>query len=213
VIVNGVGYDPWGQKLIEANPASGRTVLVVGDLFGKKDGDNPHLWYSPSYVLQVVDRIAADLGKLDSADASYFTQQAATYKAVGLKDYLGDIATIQQKYTGTKVGATESMFSYLAGGLSLDLVTPYSYLKAISEGGDPSAADKAAVENEIASREIKVLVFNSQNSTPDIQGLVEKAKEKGIPVVQITETLTPENATFQDWQTRQLADLLKALGG
>jgi zinc/manganese transport system substrate-binding protein len=213
VILNGAGYDAWGQKLIDANPAAGRAELVVGDFLGKHDGDNPHLWYSPSYVLRVVDRMAADLGKLDPADAGYFTQQARTYEAEGLKSYLDTIGTIKQKYPGTRVGATESIFSYLASDLGLDLVTPYSYLKAISEGVDPSAADKAAVESQITNREIKVFVYNSQNSTPDIQGLVGKATSEGIPVVQITETLTPQDATFQDWQTSELKALLQALGG
>ncbi len=213
VIVNGAGYDGWGQKLLDANPVSGRVVLSVADLAGKKDGDNPHLWYSPTYVLAFVDRVAADLGRIDPADASTFTQQAATYKTTGLKDYLDTIQAIKQRYTSTKVGASESIFSYLAGGLGLDLVTPYSYLKAVSEGQDPSAADKAEVERQIAAREIKVFVFNVQNATPEVQGLVAKATAQQIPVVKISETLAPQGATFQDWQTAQVKDLLRALGG
>ena len=213
VIVNGAGYDAWAPKLLDANPASGRTVLAVGDLFGKKEGDNPHMWYSPSYVDQVVDRMGSDLAKIDSADASAITQQAAQYKSTGLKDYHDTVSAIKAKYSGTRVGATESIAAYLADGTGLNLVTPSSYLKAISEGTDPSAADKAEVQNEIASRSIKVFIFNSQNSTPDIQGLVDKATAQGIPVVKITETLAPATATFQDWQTAQLKDLLHALGG
>lgn len=213
VIVNGAGYDAWAPKLLDANPASGRTVLTVGDLFGKKEGDNPHMWYSPSYVDQVVDRMGSDLAKIDSADASAITQQAAQYKSTGLKDYHDTVSAIKAKYSGTRVGATESIAAYLAHGTGLNLVTPSSYLKAVSEGTDPSAADKAEVQNEIASRSIKVFIFNSQNSTPDIQGLVDKATAQGIPVVKITETLAPATATFQDWQTAQLKDLLHALGG
>ena len=213
VIVNGAGYDAWAPKLLDANPASGRTVLTVGDLFGKKEGDNPHTWYSPSYVDQVVDRMGSDLAKIDSADASAITQQAAQYKSTGLKDYHDTVSAIKAKYSGTRVGATESIAAYLADGTGLNLVTPSSYLKAISEGTDPSAADKAEVQSEIASRSIKVFIFNSQNSTPDIQGLVDKATAQGIPVVKITETLAPATATFQDWQTAQLKDLLHALGG
>jgi len=213
VIVNGAGYDAWAPKLLDANPASGRTVLTVGDLFGKKEGDNPHMWYSPSYVDQVVDRMGSDLAKIDSADASAITQQAAQYKSTGLKDYHDMVSAIKAKYSGTRVGATESIAAYLADGTGLNLVTPSSYLKAISEGTDPSAGDKAEVQNEIASRSIKVFIFNSQNSTPDIQGLVDKATAQGIPVVKITETLAPATATFQDWQTAQLKDLLHALGG
>src|SRR6266487_2314073 len=54
VIVNGAGYDPWAQKLVDANPAGGRKELDVGNLVGVKDGGNPHLWYSPAFVRQVV---------------------------------------------------------------------------------------------------------------------------------------------------------------
>ena len=213
VIVNGAGYDAWAPKLIAANPVAGRTVLTIGDLFGKSEGDNPHMWYSPAYVDQVIARIASDLAKLDPADASTFMQQSEQYRTVGLKAYHDTIGMIRQKYAGTKVGATESIFSYLAEGAGLDLVTPYGYLKAISEGTDPGAADKAEVENEIANKQIRAFVFNSQNSTPDIQGLVDRATSARIPVVKITETLVPADATFQDWQTAQLQDLLRALGG
>jgi zinc/manganese transport system substrate-binding protein len=213
VIANGAGYDPWVPKFLDANPVSGRKVMTVADLFGKKEGDNPHMWYSPSYVDQVVDRIASDLAAIDSNDASYFQSQGSQFKSVGLKAYHDTINTIKNKYSGTKVGASESIFSYLADGLGLDLITPYEYLKAISEGTDPTAADKATAQAQISSKQIKVFVFNSQNSTPDVQSLVDLARSKGIAVTTVTETLSPATATFQDWQTGQLQDLLKALGG
>ena len=132
---------------------------------------------------------------------------------MALKDYHDTIKTIKTKYAGTKVGASESIFAYVAEGTGLDLITPPGYLNAISEGADPSAADKATVENQIATRAIKVFVYNSQNSTPEVQGLVAKARARGIPIVSVTETMVPASASFQDWQTRQLTDLRAALGG
>jgi zinc/manganese transport system substrate-binding protein len=33
-IVNGIGYDAWASKLIDANPSGSRVVLSVGDLLG-----------------------------------------------------------------------------------------------------------------------------------------------------------------------------------
>src|SRR5437588_2189389 len=65
VIVNGIGYDPWAQKLIAANPVSGRQVLTVGDLVGIKPGGNPHRWYSPGDVQKVIGEIVRDYSKLD----------------------------------------------------------------------------------------------------------------------------------------------------
>lgn len=213
VIVNGAGYDSWAPKLLAANPVSGRIVLTIGDFLGKKEGDNPHMWYSPTYVERVVDKIAADLAAVDSGDASYFDQQKTAYKTTGLKVYHELISAIKTNYKGSPVGATESIFSYMADDTGLDLVTPGDYLKAISEGTDPSPSDKATVLQQITAKKIKVFVFNSQNSTPDVKSLVDKARAQGIPIARVTETLAPANVTFQDWQTNQLKELLAALGG
>jgi zinc/manganese transport system substrate-binding protein len=56
-----------------------------------------------------------------------------------------------------------------------------------------------------------VYVFNPQNSTPDVAGQVSAARAAGIPVVAITETLSPAGASFQDWQSAQLQALRAAL--
>jgi zinc/manganese transport system substrate-binding protein len=213
VIVNGAGYDPWAPKLAAANPVSGRVLLDVGALTGVADGGNPHMWYSPGFVGNVIDRVTTDLKKLDASDSAYFDQQSTAYKSARLKEYHDTIAAIKQRYAGTPVGATESIFAYMSPALGLNLITPLGYMKAISEGTDPSVSDKATVDQQVASKQIKVFVFNSQNSTPDVQSLVGKARARSIPVVQITETLSPAGATFQDWQTNQLKALLAALGG
>jgi zinc/manganese transport system substrate-binding protein len=110
-----------------------------------------------------------------------------------------------------KVSATESIFQYLAQTLHLNLITPYGFMKALSEGTEPTAKDKATFDQQITRKEIKVFVFNSQNSTPDTNALETKAKAEGIPVVPITETLQPATASFQTWQTSQLRTLVAAL--
>src|SRR5712692_7553614 len=213
VIENGAGYDPWAQKLIDANPSSSRAVLDVGKLNGVAEGSNPHMWYSPTFVRKVIDAVTMQLQRLVSTDSDYFATQHDTYVSAGLKQYNDLRAEIKQKYAGTPVGATESIFAYLATDLGLNLISPPGFLKAISEGTDPTAADKAAMDSQIANKQIKILVFNRQNSTPDVQALVDRAKAKGIPVASVTETLDPANLTFQDWQSRQLRALRDALAG
>ncbi len=211
VIVNGAGYDPWADKLLQANPASGRKELNVGDFNGKHEGDNPHMWYNPDYVTAVVNKIRDDLKALDSTDASVFDQSAQTFLTTGLKQYHDLIATIKAKYRGTPVGATESIFSYLSPALGLNLITPYSYLKAVSEGEDISAADEATVEQQVRQKQIKVLIYNSQNTPNNIQAIITLARANNIPVATITETLTPQTASFQDWQSAQLQGIQNAL--
>jgi zinc/manganese transport system substrate-binding protein len=210
-IVNGIGYDSWAGKLLAANPAPQRTVLTVGDLVGVKDGGNPHRWYSPSDVHRVIERITADYKKADPADAAYFDARRTAFEKQTLGEYNRLIAAIKASYAGTPIGASESIVSPLADGLGLKMLTPYSFLSAISEGSDPTAHDKALIDRQIARRQIKVYLYNSQNATPDVQAQVNAAKAAGIPVATVTETLTPAGATFQQWQVRELQGIQQAL--
>src|SRR2546421_1902055 len=211
VIVNGIGYDPWAPKLLAAQPDPGRRVLTVGDLVGVKEGGNAHRWYSPGDVAKVIDQITSDYKALDPADAAFFDTQHATYTTTGLAQYKSLIGDIKAKYAGTPVGASESIFAPLSDALGLHLLTPPTFLTAISEGSDPTAADKATVDAQIKRHQIKVYVFNSQNSTPDVAAQVAEAKAAGIPTTTITETLIPLTGTFQDWQANQLQTLGQTL--
>jgi zinc/manganese transport system substrate-binding protein len=210
-IVNGIGYDSWAPKLVAANPVSGRVVLTVGNLLGIGSGGNPHRWYSPADVRRVANAVAADYAKLDPKDAAYFSARRKTFETKGLAEYDALIATIRRNYDGVAVGASESIFAPLAQALGLHLITPYSFLKAISEGTEPTASDKTTIDRQIAKKQIKVWVFNSQNSTPDVARLTEAARKRHIPVVSITETLSPPTATFQQWQVHELKALAAAL--
>ncbi|MEU2772088.1 zinc ABC transporter substrate-binding protein [Streptomyces sp. NPDC007162] len=210
-IVNGIGYDAWADKLLASNPGSGRTELKVGDLVGIKPGGNPHRWYSPDNVHQVIEKITSDYKKIDPADASYFDQQKTTFETKTLAGYNKLIADIKAKYAGTPIGASESIVTPLADGLSLKMLTPETFLDAMSEGSDPTAKDKATIDQQIKNKQIKIYVYNSQNSTPDVQAQVKAAKAQGIPVATVTETLTPAGATFQQWQTTELQGIEQAL--
>jgi len=210
VIDNGIGYDAWVGRLLGA--AGGRrTVLDVGRVVGVATGGNPHRWYNPDDVRKVIAAYTADVVALDPGDAAVLAAQSATYTTVGLHDYDATIADIEARYAGTPVGASESIFSMMAPVLGLEVVTPDSFLRAISEGTDVSAADKEAIDHQISRHLIKVYVYNRQNATPDVQAQLGECKRAGIPTVTITETLTPATATFQAWQTAQLRALEAAL--
>ena len=211
VLVNGVGYDPWASKIAAANDTAGQTVLDVGKLLGLADDSNPHRWYNPDDVARVVAQLTADYKRLDPADATYFAQRRATFDTTGTAAYRAVAADIKAKYSGTPIGASESIVAMIAPALGLDLLTPPNFLRAVSEGDDPTPKDKALIDGQIARKQIAVYVYNSQNATPDIQTQLAEAKKAGIPVTSITETLVPADASWQDWQTAQLDSLRSAL--
>jgi zinc/manganese transport system substrate-binding protein len=210
-IVNGIGYDSWAQKLLDANPTPGRVVLNVGDLLGLKTGDNPHQWYSPRSVRRVVAQVTTDYERADPKDRAYFERRQAAFENNSLAHYNQLIDQIKSRYSGTPVGASESIFAPLAPALDLKLITPAGFMNAISEGSEPTPADKAEVDRQLAEREVKVWVYNSQNATPDVQRLNEAAKAAGIPITTVTETLAPAGASFEAWQSRELESLRTAL--
>ncbi|HVR04452.1 MAG TPA: zinc ABC transporter substrate-binding protein [Solirubrobacteraceae bacterium] len=210
-IVNGVGYDEWASRLLAASPLEGRVVLNVGQLLGLHDGDNPHRWYFPANVFAVVHRIVADYDRLVPAARSYFAQRQRVFETQGLARYDQLRREIRERYAGTPVGYSESIFQGLGENLGLKLLTPYSFVKAIAEGSEVTAEDKRIVDSQAQSHQIKVWVFNSQNVTPDVQRVNELARAAHIPIATVTETLSPASDSFEQWQVAELEGLRRAL--
>jgi zinc/manganese transport system substrate-binding protein len=211
VIENGIGYDPWMAKLVAADGSRAPMVLDVGALLHVPAGGNPHRWYDPADVRRVVAALAADLARLDRSAAARFAAGARRFESVGLARYDGLVAAIRSRYAGTPVGASESIFAMLAPALGLRLVTPPSFLRAISEGGEVSAADIRTIDHQIRSHAIAIYVLNSQNVTPEVQAQLALARAEHIPVATITETLVPAGATYQAWQVAELEGIEAAL--
>ena len=210
-IVNGLGYDGWASKILSADPSSSRAVLDVGKLLGLDAGDNAHQWYSPASVRRVIDAIAADYERLDPAGGAYYARRRHALEGPGLAEFDWLRREIRRRFAGVPIGYSESIFQPLGEDLGLRLLTPYSFVKAISEGTDVSSADKQTVDRQAAKRLIKVWVYNSQNATPDVQRVNQLARAAHVPTTTITETLSPASDTFQQWQAAQLASLRAAL--
>jgi zinc/manganese transport system substrate-binding protein len=210
-IVNGIGYDEWASKLLAASPDENRTELTVGEVLGLADGDNPHQWYSPESVHKVIYQIVADYKQALPGNDSYFDQQKEAFETEGLAEYNELIEGIKAKYSGTPVGASESIFEPLAPSLGLKLITPKGFMDGIAEGTEPTPQEKATADEQLKDKQIKVWVYNSQNATPDVKRLNEEAEAAGIPSATVTETMTPEGASFEEWMVRELEGIEKAL--
>jgi len=186
-------------------------MLDVGKLLNAPADANPHRWYNPADVATVAKQITADYQRADPADARYFDEQYRAFTDTALADYHATIADIRRRYAGIPVGASESIVAMLTSALGLDLITPPSFLTAISQGAEPTAADKTTIDQQINTNAIKVYIYNTQNATPDIQAQLSAAQSKAIPVATITETMPEGAQSWQQWQTDQLRALRDAL--
>ncbi len=210
VIVNGVGYDDWALKLISASGNTSQTVLNVGQLLGRANGTNPHLWYSPAYVNATVRQMYLDLVGIDPADAGYYAQRYAALNA-SLAQVDGRITEIRQQFGGTKVASTESIFVYLANATGLDLISPPSFMDAVAEGSDPPSQSVSQFQNQLESGNVSVLVYNEQTVNPLTQQMRQIAAQYNISTVAVTETIQPPDVTFQVWMNSELLSLQNAL--
>jgi zinc/manganese transport system substrate-binding protein len=210
VIANGVDYDPWMEKLLSAHKAPGRKEIVVGALVGRKPGDNPHLWYDPTYMKAAAKALVADLVAADPAHKADYEQGEAKF-VESLKPLDDKLATMHKSYAGQPVTASEPVFGYQAKLIGLD-VRNEKYALAVMNNAEPTPSQVAAFENDLKGKKVKVMLYNAQASEPAVGKLVQMAKDNGIPVVGVSET-EPPNSTYQDWMMGQLNALDKALSG
>ncbi len=210
VIKNGVGYDAFMDKLLAASPQQGRLVVDAPKLTGAADDANPHLWYDPKTMPLVAQAIADDLGQLDPADRADFDAAVHSFDA-SLKPLQDQIAAIRAKHAGAKVLPTEPVFDYMAEALGLDVVDKEgTFQRAVEAGNDPPAAAVAQFRQQLTSRALKALIYNSQAVTPITTQMQSLAEQNNVPVVGVSET-EPPGKTYQQWQTEQLQALQAAL--
>jgi zinc/manganese transport system substrate-binding protein len=210
VIENGAGYDPWISSLLSADGGHPRLVNAASVLHVSGSDPNPHLWYDIPRVPKVAAAIAAALTKASPGDASTFAKNLATFDA-SLKPLESTLATIKQRFHNVGVAYTERVPGYLVADADLEVKTPPGFARSVEDGTDPGAADTVAMRNLLTDHNVNVLLYNVQTVTPVTAQMRDLAKQHGIPVVGVSETMPKSARTYQQWQQSQLTNLLHAL--
>ena len=208
VVINGVDYDPWAVKLLAAARSQHRTVIVAAELVHAAEGANPHLWYDPATMPEVARALAADLSAEDPAHQADYQQRLAAFLA-SLQPVRTKVADMHSRFAGQKVTATEPVFGYMATALGLVMRNERFQLSVMNDT-EPSASDTAAFERDLKTRQVRVLLYNSQATGPVPKRLMRIAQAARIPVVGVTET-EPAGQTYQAWMLGQLDAVDRAL--
>jgi zinc/manganese transport system substrate-binding protein len=208
VILNGADYDPWMDPLLAASNAPARVIINIAALLGRKPGDNPHLWYDPDAIPNLIAGLVQTLAAKDPANAATYQQNGSKITA-SLAPIHARIKIMAQKYAGTKITATEPVFGLMAQALGLNVVNQRFQI-AVMNGTEPSPADLAAFEDELRGRKVQALIYNSQVTDDLTTSLLALAKASGVPVIGVTET-EPFGLTYQQWMNSGLDGVDKAL--
>ncbi len=208
IIYNGIGYDPWMEKMLGAARSADRQTIVVAELIGKKTGDNPHIWYEPAAMLALAQTLAAVLIADDPANKAGYEQRLARFED-SVKPIQAKIFQLRRRLAGTPVTATEPIFGYMLDALGMS-VRNQSFQIAVMNDTEPSASDIAAFENDLKTHKVRLLIYNSQASDPTAERMAKIARAAQIPVVGATET-EPAGMNYQSWMQSELDAVDRAL--
>jgi zinc/manganese transport system substrate-binding protein len=212
VVENGLGYDAFLDHLMGASPRSDRKVVNVAQVLGKPDGSNPHVWYDPATMPKVARAVATAIEGLRPESSSIVEANLATYLA-SFGSLTARVDAVRAAYPATPVAYTEAVVAYLLDALGFTVLSPAGFARAIENGTDPSPGDVAAFRDLLTEKKVKLLLYNNQATSAITESLETLARDSGVAVVGVSETMPEGEGGYVDWQLTVLGDIETALAG
>lgn len=190
LVTNGLGFDPWAQKLAKSAGYKGETVVAskgVKPLAMTKEKSHdrkghhhaeadPHAWQDPNNVVLYVRNIAAALEKIDPAGATTYQANTAAY----VKELQTFDAWAKEQFAAIpaakrKVITSHDAFGYFAAQYQIRFLAP----QGMSTDAEPSAKQVAGLIRQIQRENIRA-VFVENMSNPKL--LAQLSKDAGAAV-------------------------------
>lgn len=189
IIINGLGYEGWIERLTKASAAKAPTVVATkgvkpireagGHGHGHTHGyerNDPHAWQSVANVKIYVANIRDGLIAADPAGEAIFRANATAYLAEldALDKEIRDaIAAIPKERR--RIITTHDSFAYFGATYGLNFIAP----KGVSTESEPSAADVGKIIRQIRAEKIPA-VFLENVTDPRLMERI--AKESGAKI-------------------------------
>lgn len=209
LVLNGLGIEPWADKLVEAaqNPelvvvrtAEGMELLQTGE----HGGGNPHVWLDPIRAIEQVKRITAALEEADPDGADVYQVNAEDFIAQ-LRQLHEDIAAAVQRFRSRRFVAQHAAWAYFA--------ERYGLVEAAvieeSPGREPSPAEIAELVEAVARTRARVIFAEPQLSPKAAEAI---AAESGAEVLLLDPLGRPPDYDYLETMRYNLKQLKQGLG-
>jgi zinc/manganese transport system substrate-binding protein len=181
LVSNGLGLEGWIDRLVQAAPFRGRTIvastgvptLAGGHGHGHDHGPDPHCWQDVGRTRRYVATIAEGLAAADDANAAWYRDRAAAYdrRLAELDQWVRDeIAGVPADRRKAITGHTS--FGYLAAAYDVQIEAARGY----GTGSEPSARDVATLIRLVRQQHIRAL-FVENLTNPAL--IAEIARDSG----------------------------------
>ena len=219
VVINGLGFERWMQKLLESSGFKGERLeaskgvkprtLAVGGLPGLTETD-PHAWQDPTNVMIYVQNIRAALSKLDPAGASAYQKNADSY--INELKVLDEWAQAQMNSIAPakrKVITSHDAFGYFAAHYKVTILAP----QGVSTETEPSAREVAGLIRQIKREKIKA-VFMENMANPKL--ITQIAADTGVTLgpelyVDALSAKDAQGASYLKLMHHNIAELVTAM--
>jgi ABC-type Zn uptake system ZnuABC Zn-binding protein ZnuA len=190
---------------------AGLTLMAMAPDGHEHGGLDPHTWTSIRNVKQWVKNIEQVLSALDPANATDYTQAAATYTAQLEQlesQIIASIATLPTEKR--KLVTDHDVFGYFAAHYGFTVIG--AVVPSLSTLAEPSAQELAALQAQIKQAGVKAIFVGS---TANANLEKQLANDLGITVVPLyTESLSDPNgpaATYLDFMRYNVQAIVTAL--
>ena len=183
LVTNGLGFEPWTQKLVKSAGYKGQSVVASQGIKartmpgekGKAETD-PHAWQDPTNIVVYVRNIAAALAKIDPAGASTYQANSEAYvKELEALDADSKTAFAAIAADKRKVITSHDAFGYFGAHYGIKFLAP----QGMSTEAEPSAKEVAKLIRQIQKEKIKA-VFIENMSNPKL--LAQLSKDAGVTI-------------------------------
>lgn len=215
VVVNGLGFEGWIDRLVKTSRTSAPVVVATAGVVARKDADahggtDPHAWQSISNARTYVANIRDGLIAVDPAAAEAYRANADAY--IGKLAALGAevaaaIAKIPQDHR--KIITTHDAFGYFGAAYGLDFIAP----DGVATEAEPSARDVAKIIRQIKAQKIPAVFMENITDPRTIRRI---AAESGARVggTLFSDALSPPDGpapTYLDMIRHNVKELTTAL--
>lgn len=185
LVTNGLGFEPWAQKLAGSAGYRGETVEaskgVKPRAMSAEKGHrhleaDPHAWQNPNNVILYVRNISAALARVDPAGAAAYQANTEAY----VKELQTLDAWAREQFASIplpkrKVITSHDAFAYFAAQYQIKFLAP----QGVSTDAEPSAKQVAELIRQIQREKIKA-VFVENMSNPKL--LAQLSEDAGVKV-------------------------------
>jgi zinc/manganese transport system substrate-binding protein len=180
LVTNGLGFEPWLNKLSNSAGYKGTRVVASTDVTSRLMADeqghaepDPHAWQNPNNVVMYVRNIAAALSAMDASGASIYQANA--------KAYITELQALDSwskkqfdaiPLAKRQVITSHDAFGYFAAHYKVKFLAP----QGVSTDAEPSAKDVAQLITQMKRKKIRA-VFIENMSNPKL--IAQLSKDAG----------------------------------